>query len=71
MDPPSATDVDAVIATVPRRWRLALRTLEQTGMRVGEAGPPEWGDVDEAGSRFRIKQGRQLPRGVGSWCRNG
>lgn len=58
VDPPSATDVDAIIATVPPRRRLALRTLEQTGMRVGEARALEWGDVDEAGSRFRIKQGK-------------
>jgi integrase len=58
VDPPAATDVDAIIATVPPRWRLALRTLEQTGMRVGEAGALEWGDVDEAGSRFRIRDGK-------------
>ena len=30
VDPPTAADVDTIIATVPRRWRLALRTLEQT-----------------------------------------
>jgi len=58
VDPPSGDDVDTIIATVPRRWRLALRTLAETGMRVGEAHALSWGDVDEAGSRFRIKAGK-------------
>jgi integrase len=58
VDPPSAVDVDTIIATVPKRWRVALRTLAETGMRVGEAHDLEWGDVDEAGSRFRIKAGK-------------
>ncbi len=30
----------------------------QTGMRVGELHALEWGDVDEAGSRFRVKAGK-------------
>jgi integrase len=58
VDPPTATDVDTIIAKVPKRWRLPLRTLEQTGMRVGELHALAWGDVDEAGSRFRIKNGK-------------
>lgn len=58
VDPPTANDVDTIIATVPKRWRLPLRTLEQTGMRVGELQVLEWGDVDEAGSRFRVKRGK-------------
>ena len=43
---------------MPKRWRLPLRVLEQTGMRVGELHALEWGDVDEAGSRFRVKAGK-------------
>jgi integrase len=58
VDPPTAADVDTIIATVPKRWRLGLRALEQTGMRVGEAHALAWGDVDETSSRFRIKQGK-------------
>lgn len=58
VDPPTATDVDTIIASVPNRWRIALRTLEQTGMRVGEAHALAWGDVDEQGNRFRIKHGK-------------
>jgi integrase len=58
VDPPSAQDVDTITANVPKSWRLPLRTLEQTGMRVGELHALAWGDVDEAKSRFRIKHGK-------------
>lgn len=58
VDPPTAADVDTIIATVPQRWKLALRTLEQTGMRVGELQALAWGDVDEAAFRFRVKSGK-------------
>jgi integrase len=58
VDPPTATDVDTIIARVPARWRLPLRVLEQTGMRVGELQALTWGDVDEQGSRFRVKAGK-------------
>lgn len=56
--PPSAAEVDTIIANVPARWRLPLRVLEQTGLRVGELAALEWGDVDEKQSRFRIKHGK-------------
>jgi integrase len=58
VDPPSAKDVDTIIANVPERWKLSLRMLEQTGMRVGELQELTWGDVDETGSRFRVKNGK-------------
>jgi integrase len=58
VDPPPAIDVDTIIAGVPSRWRLPLRTLEQTGMRVGELHQLCWGDVDEPRSRFRVKHGK-------------
>jgi integrase len=58
IEPPSAEQVETIIANVPRRWRLPLRTLEQSGMRVGEAHQLEWRDVDVAGCRFRIRQGK-------------
>jgi integrase len=57
-DPPSAADVETIIATANERWRLPLRVLEQTGMRVGELNALEWGDVDETGMRFRVKAGK-------------
>jgi integrase len=58
VEPPTAAEVDKIIATVPERWRLPLRVLEQTGMRVGELAALAWGDVDEDGSRFRVKGGK-------------
>lgn len=58
VDPPTAADVEAIIRHVPERWRLGLRVLEQTGMRVGEAHALEWQDVDVNGSRFRIRNGK-------------
>jgi integrase len=57
-NPPSASEVEAIIANAPRKWRLAIRVLEQTGMRVGELGDLEWGDIDRANSRFRIRNGK-------------
>lgn len=57
-DPPSASEVEAIIGNAPPKWRLALRVLEQTGMRAGELSNLEWQDVDEANSRFRIRGGK-------------
>jgi integrase len=58
VEPPSAAQVDAILDHSPPRWKLALRTLEQTGMRVGELRDLEWRDVDLAESRFRIRKGK-------------
>jgi integrase len=57
VEPPSAADVEAIILH-GGRWRLLLTTLAETGMRVGEACELEWRDVDEAGTRFRIRHGK-------------
>jgi integrase len=58
VEPPSAEQVETIIARCARRWRLPLRVLEQTGMRVGELVALEWRDVDVPGSRFRIRRGK-------------
>jgi integrase len=58
LDPPSESEVAAIIANAPPKWRLALRVLEQTGMRAGELAKLEWQDVDDANSRFRIRGGK-------------
>jgi integrase len=57
-DPPSESAVAAIIGNAPPKWRLALRVLEQTGMRAGELVKLEWGDVDIAESRFRVRVGK-------------
>jgi integrase len=57
-DPPSESTVAAIVANAPPKWRLALRVLEQTGMRAGELSKLEWADVDQANSRFRIRAGK-------------
>jgi integrase len=62
VEPPSAADVEKIIAKAPKRWRLGLRTLAETGMRVGEAHALEWQDVDVDGSRFRIRHGKTAAR---------
>jgi integrase len=58
VEPPTASQVDAILAYSPSRWRLPLRVLEQTGMRIGELRDLEWRDVDVSESRFRIRQGK-------------
>jgi integrase len=58
VEPPSAADVAAIVERVAEPWRLPLRVLEQTGIRVGELCALAWGDCDEAGCRFRVRQGK-------------
>jgi integrase len=58
LEPPSESEVAAIIANAPPKWRLTLRFLEQTGMRAGELSKLEWQDVDAANSRFRIRGGK-------------
>jgi integrase len=57
-NPPSAVEVEAIIANAPRNGQLAIRLLEQTGMRVGELAELKWGDVDRENSRLRIRTGK-------------
>lgn len=54
--PPSGEHVEAVYALMPARYRLPLLVLDATGMRLGELEQLAWGDVDEARSRWRIRQ---------------
>jgi integrase len=60
VEPPTGADVEKIVAHVPKRKRLALRALAETGMRVGEAHALEWQDVDVSGSRFRVRQGKTV-----------
>ncbi len=58
MEPPSASDVRSMVAEIAPRFRLALTTLAETGMRVGEMVALDWRDVDAARGRFRIRSGK-------------
>jgi len=58
VEPPSAADVEAILANVREQWKLPIRTLEQTAMRVGEMCSLTYADVDWEGLRFRVRQGK-------------
>lgn len=60
--PPTARQVLAILSAVPARWVLPLCVMEQTAMRVGEVQSLEWGDVDVAGSQFRLRGGETKTR---------
>ncbi|MHB8641404.1 MAG: tyrosine-type recombinase/integrase [Gaiellaceae bacterium] len=65
VEPPTADHVEAVVRTLPSRYRLPALVLDATGMRIGELETLTWGDVDEPRGRWRIatsKTGR--PRWV-------
>lgn len=55
-NPPSAEHWEAILGAVDARHRLLLVTVEQGGMRVGEAVGLRWGDVDAAGKRLRLRR---------------
>lgn len=55
VDPPTAEQFLSMLEAMPKRYRLPLITIEQTGMRVGEAASLTWADVDEQASRFRLR----------------
>jgi integrase len=54
--PPPAEHVEAILATVGKKLRLLLITIEQGGLRLGEAVSLRWGDVDAASLRLRISR---------------
>lgn len=54
--PPDALEVLAMLDKMPKRWRLPMIVIEQTGMTVGETEALTWGDVDQAGQRFRLRR---------------
>ena len=55
---PTRLQEQAIIAATATRYRLAVITLVETGVRVGESVALAWGDVDEANQRVRIQEGK-------------
>jgi integrase len=56
VNPPTAKQFLAILDNTASRWRLALVTMEQTGMAVGETCRLGWGDVDVAEAKFRLRR---------------
>lgn len=53
-NPPSDEHFLAIVETLLPRWRLFYITIEQGGLRIGEAVALRWADVDVAGLRLRL-----------------
>ena len=53
-NPPSDEHFVAILDNVLPRWRLFFITVEQGGLRIGEAAALRWADVDAAGLRLRL-----------------
>ena len=53
-NPPSDAHFLAILEALLPRWRLFFVTIEQGGLRIGEAASLRWGDVDAAGLRLRL-----------------
>lgn len=54
----SPEEVGRLLAAAPERFRLLLRLLAETGLRISEATGLEWRDVDFAGRRLRVRRRR-------------
>jgi integrase len=55
-------ELGRLIAETPPEWRLFVRFLAQTGLRIGELIALRWGDVDLGARRVRVR--RRLYRGT-------
>jgi integrase len=54
-------ELGALLAAVPDEYRLLVTLLAQAGLRISEALPLRWGDVDFGRRRLRVR--RSLSRG--------
>jgi integrase len=53
-NPPSDEHFLAILDALGERWRLFFITIEQGGLRIGEAVALRWADVDVSGLRLRL-----------------
>lgn len=49
-------ELQRLVAEVPERWRLVVRFLSQTGLRIGELVLLRWSDVDLKAWRVRVQR---------------
>lgn len=54
--PPTAKQFLAILDNTPASRRLPFVLIEQTAMAVGETHSLEWGDVDVAGGKLRLRR---------------
>lgn len=54
INPPTFHHVAAILAAVSPRYRLHLRFIEATGLRISEALALTWGDLDVPGQQVRV-----------------
>jgi integrase len=53
-NPPTAEQVEQVLAAIGAKWQLLFVTIEQGALRLGEAVSLRWQDVDAANLRLRL-----------------
>lgn len=56
--PPTLTEVAALISALPEKYRLPTRVLRDTGIRVGELRGLTWDDLDVQRGRLLIRGGK-------------
>jgi integrase len=66
--PPGRADVEALLSALRPRWRLPVRLLEATGLRVGELAALRWGDIDVSRSRLRVSRRRTKSAAGQRWA---
>ena len=65
VNPPTSDHVDALLTAISPKYRIHVRVLDWTGLRVGELQALTWGDIDWRGGRLRVARGRTKGRTAG------
>jgi integrase len=58
----SEDELEALLAALPKRWRLFFRFLADSGLRIGEAIALRWGDVDADAALVHVRRRRYRGR---------